>query len=85
MIWNAILSIAAGSFVWWMRSIKNEFQNVYDMIGDVKRRMADTREDIAKNYVAKDDFDRAQDDIIRRFDKLDEKLDQLLLKSARAT
>jgi len=81
MIWNAILSIACGSFVWWMRSLSSQFKSVYEAINEVKRRASDTREDMAKNYVAKHDFERSQGDIIARFDRLEEKLDRILINS----
>ena len=83
MIWNAILSIACGSFVWWMRSISGRFQNIYDMISDIKRRVGDTREEFAKTYVTKDEAERDRAEIMRRFDKIDEKLDALLLSKTK--
>jgi len=78
-IWNALLTIAVGSFMWWIRSQKAEFQNVYDMVGDVKRRVADTREEIAKTYVTKQEAQRDWQEIMNRFDKVEEKLDTVLL------
>lgn len=80
-IWNGILTVALGSFVWWIRSQKAEFQNVYDMLGDIKRRVSDTREDIAKTYVTKDEADKDRREILQRFDKVEEKLDALLINS----
>ena len=81
MIWNAILSIAVGSFVWWMRSLSGRFQNIYDMIGDIKKRIGDTREEIARNYVTKDDAEKDREELMRRFDKVEEKLETLVMKS----
>jgi len=80
-IWNGILTVALGSFVWWIRSQKQEFQNVYDMMSEVKRRLADTREDMVKTYVTKDEAERDREEIMRRFDKVEEKLDALLMKT----
>ena len=77
-IWNALLTIAVGSFMWWIRSMKSEFQNVYDMIGDIKARVATTREEIAKEYVTKDEAQRDWQEIMSRFDKVEEKLDAVL-------
>ena len=77
-IWNALLTIAVGSFMWWIRSMKSEFQNFYDMIGDIKARVATTREEIAKEQVTKDEAQRDWQEIMSRFDKVEEKLDAVL-------
>jgi hypothetical protein len=73
MIWNAILSIAGGSFVWWVRGISQQVQ-------DTKRRVADTREEIAKTYATKADVEKDLGKIMDRFDRLDAKLDSFLVK-----
>jgi hypothetical protein len=73
MIWNAILSIACGSFVWWVRGISQQVQ-------DTKRRVADTREEIAKTYATKADVEKDLGKIMDRFDRLDAKLDSFLVK-----
>jgi len=73
MIWNAILSIACGSFVWWVRGISQQVQ-------DTKRRIADTREEIAKTYATKADVEKDLGKIMDRFDRLDAKLDSFLVK-----
>jgi hypothetical protein len=80
-IWNAILSVAVGCFVWWVRGQKSEFQNVYDMIGETRKRVSDTREEIAKNYVTKIEAEADRQEILKRFDKIDAKLDALILKT----
>jgi|TARA_R100001244_G_scaffold131453_1_gene104699 hypothetical protein len=73
MIWNAILSIACGSFLWWIRGISQQVQ-------DTKRRIADTREEAAKTYATKADVDKDLGKIMDRFDRLDAKLDSFLIK-----
>tara|TARA_R110000782_G_scaffold209918_1_gene298064 strand:- start:192 stop:419 length:228 start_codon:yes stop_codon:yes gene_type:complete len=73
MIWNAILSIACGSFLWWIRGISQQVQ-------DTKRRIADTREEAAKTYATKADVDKDLGKIMDRFDRLDAKLDSFLVK-----
>jgi hypothetical protein len=73
MIWNTILSIAGGSFVWWVRGISQQVQ-------DTKRRIADTREEAAKTYATKADVDKDLGKIMDRFDRLDAKLDSFLIK-----
>tara|TARA_R100000808_G_scaffold14185_1_gene33688 strand:- start:2390 stop:2653 length:264 start_codon:yes stop_codon:yes gene_type:complete len=81
MIWNGIMSVAIGCFVWWIKSQKTEFQNVYDMIGDVKRRAADHREEVAKVYLTKAEAEQDRREMFQRFDKIEEKLDALLIRS----
>jgi hypothetical protein len=73
MIWNAILSIAGGSFVWWVRGISQQVQ-------ETKRRIADTREEVAKTYATKADVEKDLGKIMDRFDRLDAKLDSFLVK-----
>ena len=73
MIWNAILSLACGSFIWWMRGISGQ-------VSDLRRRIGDTREEIAKTYATKADVEKDLKKIMDRFDKLEEKLDALLMR-----
>ena len=73
MIWNAILSMACGSFIWWMRGISGQ-------VSDLRRRIADTREEIAKTYATKSDVEKDLRKIMDSFDKLEEKLDTLLMR-----
>ena len=73
MIWTAILSLACGSFIWWMRGISGQ-------VSDLRRRIADTREEIAKTYATKADVEKDLKKIMDRFDKLEEKLDALLMR-----
>ena len=73
VIWNALLSIAGGSFVWWVRGISQQVQ-------DTKRRIADTREEAAKTYATKDEVDKDLGKIMDRFDRLEAKLDSFLIK-----
>ena len=79
-IWNGVLTVALGCFVWWIKGQRAEFQNVYDMLGDIKKRIADTREEVAKTYVTKAEAQRDWQEIMGRFDKVEEKLDALLMK-----
>ena len=78
-IWNGILTVALGCFVWWIKSQKTEFQNVYDMIGDVKKRAADHREECAKVYLTKAEAEADRREMFQRFDKIEEKIDTLLM------
>ncbi len=71
MLWNLILSIAAGAFLWWIRGVSQQ-------INDVKRRIADTREEIAKTYSTKQETEENIKQILTRFDKLEAKMDSFI-------
>ena len=51
------------------------------MIGETRKRVSDTREEIAKNYVTKIEAEADRQEILKRFDKIDAKLDALILKT----
>ena len=70
-VWNVILSVAIGSFVWWMRSISVQ-------INVLRGHISDTREEIAKAYVTKDDLHQDMKELMKRFDRLEEKFERLL-------
>jgi len=71
IIWNLILTIGGGSFVYWMRSMGQQ-------VSDLKRRLADTREEVAKTYVTKADLQQDMKEILGRFDKMEEKFDRFI-------
>jgi len=73
LIWNGVLSLVCGSFLWWMRGVNSSQRNLEKMTYE-------TREDIAKNYVSKTEFGHRTDDIMKRFDKLEEKLDTYFMR-----
>ena len=50
MIWNAILSLACGSFMWWMRGINVKIE-------ENRKLVSRTREEMAKEYALKDEVD----------------------------
>ena len=70
-VWNLILSVAVGSFVWWMRNISLQ-------ISTLRGSIFDTREEIAKAYVTKDDLHQDMKELMKRFDRLEEKFERFL-------
>ena len=66
------MSIGGALFVWWVRGISSQVQ-------DVRRRIADTREEVAKTYVTKGDLQQDMKALMSRFDRLEEKFDRLML------
>jgi len=71
MIWNAILSLACGSFIWWMRGVSTK-------IDDNRKLLSRTREEVAKEYALKDDVEKDLNKIMDRFDRVENKLDNLM-------
>ena len=71
MIWNAILSLACGSFIWWVRGVNVK-------IDDNRKLLSRTREEIAKEYALKDDVEKDLKQIMDRFDRVENKLDNLM-------
>ena len=59
------------AIIYAIRSNANEIQRINILINR-------TREEIAMHYVSKSDNERDMDMLIKRFDKLEEKLDQVL-------
>ena len=73
MIWNAILTIAGGSLVWWIRGVSMK-------IDSIEKEVYDARTEMAKEYASRKDLRVGMDDLAKRFDKLEEKIDTILLK-----
>ncbi len=73
MIWNLLLTLGCGSFIWWIRGLSNK-------IDSLEKNLFETKEDVAKNYASKSDMRVSMDALAKRFDKLEEKLDAILLK-----
>jgi len=73
MIWNLLLSIAAGSIVWWIRGINSKIDDLYSLVNK-------TRENIAREYALKSEVDKDLQKILDRFDRLENKLDAMITK-----
>lgn len=73
MIWNLILSVAAGTIVWWIRGINVKIDELYSLINK-------TRESIAREYALKIEVEKDIQKILDRFDRLENKLDKIIDK-----
>ena len=71
MLWNLILTVGGGLIVWWIKSITSQ-------IGETRKLVSVTREELAKYYALKADVERDIDKIMVRFDRLENKLDSLI-------
>lgn len=71
MLWNLILTVGGGLIVWWIKSITSQ-------VGETRKLVSITREELAKYYALKADVERDIDKIMVRFDRLENKLDSLI-------
>ena len=75
MIWNAILTMAIGGFMWWIRSTSAA-------ISKVKEEVAETREKMALVYATKEDVKDDMTQRMQRFDRLESKIDDMIRRQA---
>ena len=75
MIWNAILTMAIGGFMWWIRSTSAS-------IGKVKEEVSETREKMALIYATKEDVKDDMTQFMQRFDRLESKIDDMIRRQA---
>jgi hypothetical protein len=74
MIWNAILTMAIGGFLWWIRSTSSA-------ISKVKEEASKPREQMALTYATKEDVKDDVKQILQRFDRLESKIDDMLRRA----
>lgn len=75
MIWNAILTMAIGGFLWWIRSTSAA-------ISKVKEEVSETREKMALVYATKEDVKDDMTQFMQRFDRLESKIDDMIRRQA---
>jgi hypothetical protein len=80
MLWNAILTLAVGAFLWWIRSINNDINKLREDLKDHALSDAKTREFMATNYSPRKEVFNEINKLLARFDKLEEKLDRWMEK-----
>ena len=76
ILWNAVLSLAIGGFLWWVRGIAAQ-------LSDLRKLISVTREEIPKTYATKIEVERDREKIMDRFDRLDNKMDNILERIGR--
>ena len=74
LLWNTLLTIVCLPFLWWIRGVNKQMNDARDEISKV-------RELLAREYASKIDVRNSVDDFSKRFDKLEEKLDTLILNA----
>ena len=70
-IWNLILTGALGLVTWFARTVWTEQQRLSILLNR-------TREEMAKEYVTKNDSSEVLSQIMNKFDRLEEKIDRLM-------
>ena len=75
MIWNAILTMAIGGFMWWIRSTSAA-------ISKVKDELSKSKENMAIMYATKEDVKDDMTQLMQRFDRLESKIDDMLRRQA---
>ena len=71
MIWNAILTMAVGGFLWWIRATSSA-------VAKIREENLSTREHIALTYATKQDVKDDLQQIMGRFDRLESKIDDYM-------
>jgi len=68
---NLGLTTAIGGLGWWLKAQHSE-------LGRVQILLNKTREEMAKEYVTKTDSTAVMNQIVARFDRIEEKIDRLM-------
>ena len=70
-LWNTLLTAIVGLIVWWIKSQSDEAKRVQILLNR-------TREEIARDYVTKQEVHADINRVLDRLERLDEKLDRML-------
>lgn len=70
-LWNTMLTAIVGLIVWWIKSQSDEAKRVQILLNR-------TREEIARDYVTKQEVHADINRVLDRLERLDEKLDRML-------
>lgn len=70
-LWNTMLTAIVGLIVWWIKSQSDESKRVQILLNR-------TREEIARDYVTKQEVHADINRVLDRLERLDEKLDRML-------
>ena len=80
MLWNAILTLAVGAFLWWIRGTSNSINSLRRDLRQHALEDSKTREYLAINYATKAEVNSEVGKILKRFDTLEAKLDRWMEK-----
>jgi hypothetical protein len=77
VIWNVVLTLIVAPIVWALSYVNKRIDTSETVHNNLWKAIAETRENIARSYVTRDDLHHDLDRIMQRFDRLEEKLDRL--------
>jgi ABC-type tungstate transport system substrate-binding protein len=77
LIWNVLLSCVSALIVLWIK-------NVHESNRDTMKLLNLTREQVAREYMTKEDVNGLMNQVIARFDRLDAKLDDFIKEQRNA-
>ena len=80
MLWNAVLTLAVGAFLWWIRGTNNDINKLREDLKEHALSDAKTREFMATNYSTRKEVFNEMNKLLARFGKLEEKLDRWMEK-----
>ena len=72
-ILNILFAVIISGLSWWIKTQKEELDRVRILLNR-------TREEMAKEYVTKNDSSQVLSQIMNKFDKLEEKIDKLMAR-----
>lgn len=73
IVWNFILTFAAGGIGWWINGLVNKVEKIHNDFSSHK-------EEVAKVYATKFEVDNDLSKLMLRFDRLETKIDNLLAR-----
>lgn len=76
-IWNGVLSFFSALALWLLKVIWDELQRIQILVNR-------TREEIARENITKDEINRISQHIDQRFNKLEQKIDNLMQRNNHA-
>jgi hypothetical protein len=77
MIWNSILSFISALGIWLLKVMWDELHRIQILLNR-------TREEIARDNITKDEIDKISHHIDQRFNKLEQKIDNLMQRNNHA-
>jgi|TARA_R110000823_G_scaffold248755_1_gene372312 hypothetical protein len=80
MLWNGILTLAIGGFLWWIKGTNTAIAVVRRDLRDHALSDAKTREHMAIHYATKSEVKDDLQQIMTRFDRLENKIDKLNMR-----